>query len=123
LKAETAGFGIKSIIFELGLFRTKIMQPGNVRGQPSHIEDYAPLSQAVGQFVQAQNGNQAGDPKKAVSIMIDVVRGEGVAEGKEAPARLPLGPDMLGVMRTKCNDTLKICDEWEKVSGSTNFDA
>ena len=84
------------------------MHPGNVRGQPSHIEEYAPIAQAIGQFVAAKNGNQDGDPKKTVSIMIDVVKREGVAEGKETPARLSLAPDMLGVMRKKFTDTLKI---------------
>jgi hypothetical protein len=55
--------------------------------------------------------------------MIDVVKGEGVAKGKETPARLPIGQDSLGVVRTKCKDTLKICDEWDKVIATTNYDA
>jgi hypothetical protein len=121
MKSETAEFGVKSIVFELGLFRTKIMAPGNVRQEPSQIEDYTPIAQAVGPFTAGQNGNQDGDLSQAVSIMIDVVRGEGVAEGRETPERLPLGPDMLGVMRKKCTDSLKIYDEWEKVIASTNF--
>lgn len=99
MKLETAAFGVKSIIFELGLFRTKIMVPGKVKQEPSQIGDYTPIAQAVGQFVVGQNGNQDGDPGKAVSIMIDVVRGGGVAEGQETPERLPLDPDMLDVMR------------------------
>lgn len=123
LKLEIATFGIKSVIFELGFFRTKIMHPGNMRCQPSYIEDYAPIAHAVNQFVIEKDNNQAGDPKKAVSIIVDVVRDEGVAQGKEMPARLPLGPDVLDVVRKKCTDTLKICDDWERVSSSTNFDA
>lgn len=109
-------------MFELGFFRTKIMHPDNVKTGPSTIEDYAPISSAVAQFVAEINGKQPGDPKKAVEIMVDVVKGEGVAAGKTMPERLPLGPDVLATIRKKCISTMAICDEWEKVIMSTNVD-
>ena len=55
--------------------------------------------------------------------MIDVIKGEGVAKGKEMPPRLPLGTDALEVIRSKCLATLKVCDEWEQTIKSTDFPA
>jgi hypothetical protein len=120
LKQETAHLGIKNIIFELGFFRTKIMHPENVKSRPNPIADYDDIRNGVAQFVQNINGNQPGDPKKAVEIILDVVREEGVAEGKSLPERLPLGPDCLATMRKKAVGNLAICNEWEDVIRSTN---
>lgn len=64
---------------------------------------------------------EPGDPEKAVEVMLDVVKGEGVAEGKDTPFRLPLGSDGLEVMRAKCSGTLKVCEEWEAMIKSTDF--
>lgn len=76
----------------------------------------------MGGMVQQVDGNQPGDPAKAVSIMMDVVKGEGVAEGKAFPNRLPLGPDCLATLRKHRVNDLLIANEWEEVSRSTNFD-
>jgi hypothetical protein len=73
-------------------------------------------------IARSVNGNQPGDPEKAVQRMVVVVRGEGVAEGREWPARLPLGRDALVIIRRKCEETLRICEEWEGVICSTDFE-
>lgn len=122
LRQEAAHLNIKSIIFELGLFRTKCFAPENIRNNSAPIADYDPIRNAVAEFVQHIDGNQPGDPKKAVEIMIDVVRGEGKAEGKAMPERLPLGPDCLMTMRKRCVSNLAICNEWEDVIRSTDYD-
>ncbi|KAJ4301947.1 hypothetical protein N0V90_004043 [Kalmusia sp. IMI 367209] len=122
LKQETTHLGIKSMIFELGFFRTKIMDPGHVKFRSDPIEDYREVRNAVTQFVQGINGNQPGDPKKAVEIILDVVKDEGVAQGKDLPERLPLGPDCLMTLRKKAVNNLAICDEWEEVIRSTNIE-
>jgi hypothetical protein len=114
--------GIKNIIFELGFFRTKIMDPENVKFRSTPIADYDDIRNGVTQFVKNINGNQPGDPKKAVGIILDVVREEGVAEGKSLPERLPLGPDCLATMRKKAVGNLVICNEWEDVIRSTDVD-
>jgi hypothetical protein len=67
------------------------------------------------------DSNQPGDPKKAVEVMLDVVKGEGVAASKALPERLPLGADALGKIRKKCVDTLAICNEWEDVICNTDI--
>jgi hypothetical protein len=98
------------------------MDPENVKFRSNPIADYDDLRNMVAQFVQSADGKQPGDPKKAVEIMLDVVRGEGVAEGKAFPERLPLGPDCLDTMRRRCVSSLAICNEWDNVIRSTNYD-
>ncbi|KAJ0350119.1 hypothetical protein KNSL1_004266 [Colletotrichum chrysophilum] len=50
------------------------------------------------------------------------VKSEGMASGKPFPIRVPLGLDALAVIRQKCYEQLRLCDEWEKVALSTTKD-
>ncbi len=61
----------------------------------------------------AYNTNQPGDPKKGVQVMLDVVRGEGVAQGKEFPKSLLLGSDCFGSVQKQLDDYLKLQSEWK----------
>ncbi|KAL8761723.1 MAG: hypothetical protein Q9184_002198, partial [Pyrenodesmia sp. 2 TL-2023] len=117
LQLEVAPFNIRSIVFEAGHFRTFINAETNRKDDLSNDEDYQPLKDMLLSLLKKNNGNQLGDPKAGVERMIDVIKGEGMAEGKLMPARLPLGTDALAIVRAKCMDTLKICEEWEEVIG------
>ena len=72
--------------------------------------------------VGAVDGNQRGDSVKCVERMIDVVKSEGMAAGRPMPKRLPLGPDSMEIMRTKCLETLKLCDDWKDLICSTDLE-
>ncbi len=122
LRAETAAFNIKSIIFTPGIFRTKAFNT-SYKHIPSALPEYAQLDVGTKAFVDGMNGQEPGDPMKAVERMIDVVRGEGMAAGREMPFRLPLGTDGMGVVREKCEGMLRVCEEWEGLIRSTDFDA
>ena len=63
------------------------------------------------------NGHEAGDPAKAAAAII------GVLEAPQAPLRLVLGADALGMVRHKIDGTLKLVAEWEAVSTATAFGA
>ncbi|KAF2645494.1 NAD(P)-binding protein [Massarina eburnea CBS 473.64] len=120
---EAAIFGVKTIIIEPGWSRTKFFDPAtNIKVAITPVGAYAPVNEQMGQIIQAINGNQPGDPKKTVERITDVVKSEGLATGTELPKRLPLGADALAKVRKKCEETLKICDEWESVITSTTFD-
>ncbi|KAF7913889.1 uncharacterized protein EAF01_000295 [Botrytis porri] len=71
---------------------------------------------------KAVHGNQPGDPKKSAERIVDIVRREGLAIGKETPLRLPLGPDCLQQIKNKCLSTLKILEDWEELITSTKLD-
>jgi hypothetical protein len=97
------------------------MHPDNVKTfRDGAIADYDDMRNGIAQFVEGMNGSQPGDPKKAAKVMIDVVKGEGVAEGKVWPERLPLGTDVLATVRKRCEGNLEICNEWEDVIRSTD---
>jgi hypothetical protein len=69
----------------------------------------------------AYNGKQPGDPLKGVKIMVDVVRGEGQAAGKEFPPALALGTDCYTVVKTESERSLRLLEEWKDVTASTDF--
>jgi NAD(P)-dependent dehydrogenase (short-subunit alcohol dehydrogenase family) len=120
-RKETIHLNVRSVLFELGFFRTKMFHPDNIKNRPNVIEDYDEVRNAVSQFIHDINGTQSGDPRKAVEIMLDVVKGEGTAKGRQMPHRLPLGPDCVARMRQTCAESLAICDEWEDLICNTNF--
>ncbi|KAF2281079.1 NAD(P)-binding protein [Westerdykella ornata] len=119
LEQEAARLNIKSIISSSAFSVRKCFASENIKNQSTPIPDYDPVRNAVAEFVQHINGNQRGDPKEAAEVMIDVVKGEGKADGKVMPERLPLAPDCLATIRKKCVRNLAICNEWEDVIRST----
>ncbi|ETS73841.1 hypothetical protein PFICI_14787 [Pestalotiopsis fici W106-1] len=113
--------GVKVLIVEPGYFRTRAF--ANIDHVPPRNGDYADFNAAVRGVEAGIVGKEPGDAEKAVSIIIDLVRGTGVAAGKEIPLRIPLGSDGWSRIKAKCENTIKICDEWEAVAKSTDFGA
>ena len=124
MNKELSGFGIRSIIFELGFFRTQVFSNQNFHFNTPSIPAYAEFNEMVKSFIKATHDHQPGDTRKAVERMIDVVKGEGMAKdhGGELPLRMPLGTDGLNAIREKCLSTLKICEQWEHLIVSTDVD-
>lgn len=122
LTKEISHFGIQSIIFEPGAFRTTVLSSSARDSKFIDDDDYGELARRVQMGLKASDGKQKGDPRKAVKIMVDVVKSEGVAQGKEMPGRMLLGKGCLETVRRKCMETLELCDEWEDVIGSTDYD-
>ncbi|KAI1096710.1 hypothetical protein F5B19DRAFT_481144 [Rostrohypoxylon terebratum] len=121
LSKELAMFspGLKVLIIEPGYFRTRAF--AKINHVPPRMPDYAPFNAAARDIEAGIVGNEPGDAEKAVSIMIDLVKGTGVAEGKETPLRVPLGSDGWGRIRDKCENMIKICGEWEEVAKSADI--
>ncbi|KAI0897797.1 hypothetical protein F4806DRAFT_460029 [Annulohypoxylon nitens] len=121
LSQELAMFapGLKVLIVEPGYFRTRAFS--KINHVPPRVPDYAQFNAAVREIEAGIVGNEPGDAEKAVSIMIDLVKGTGVAKGKEIPLRIPLGSDGWGRIRDKCENMIKICDEWEEVAKSADI--
>ncbi|PVH93887.1 NAD(P)-binding protein [Periconia macrospinosa] len=122
MKLETEAFGIRSHLFQIGHFRTKILSPSNLKTVASTVDAYKELNDMIYGFLGKLSEKQPGDPEKAVDIMIDVVKREGVAEGKTEPLRLPIGKDALTTLRNKYEKHLELVKEWESVITSTDYD-
>jgi len=122
LQAEVSQFGIRVLIVEPGPFRTE-----KIYSQPLYDENriaaYDPMLAYIDEVVKTKvDGFQPGDPRKAMEVLVDVVRGEGCAEGKKFPQYLPLGEEAEEAIRVKCNQMLRVVDEWGDVIRSTKLD-
>lgn len=53
--------------------------------------------------------------------VIQIVKGTGIAEGKEISLRVPFGSDCLAVLRDKPQMLRSIYDDWESVAKRTDF--
>lgn len=102
------------------------------------IEDYRPLLEQVEAIVRglsseyviyampshsllACHGKQPGDPQKGAEIVVDLVRGEGSAKGKEFPRFLLLGRDCYEQVKEKLEKALLVIEEWKEATQSTDF--
>ncbi|KAF8897962.1 NAD(P)-binding protein [Mucidula mucida] len=62
------------------------------------------------------SGFCTGDATKAMDVLVDVVRGEGKARGKEWPLYFVFGPGGEKAVRHKCEKILRVMDEWKDVT-------
>lgn len=112
--------GIKPLIFESGIFNTEIMK--NIHHADSRVPFWKPLNDAARIRGEGNYGKAPGDAVKMIKTVIQIIKGTGVAEGKEIPLRIPLGSDCLAAVREKANTLQKIYDDWEDVAKSTDFE-
>ncbi|CAI6331460.1 unnamed protein product [Periconia digitata] len=122
LHAETAHLGLKTLLIEPGRFRTNLLSSSSMKSRPSDIPEYAERSRAQMEGLAGEDQNQPGDPVKLVEIVLDLVRGEGVAQGMEVPFRLPLGVDCYTDVKEKCEATLATLETWKNVTRSTDIE-
>ncbi|KAE8151455.1 hypothetical protein BDV25DRAFT_93244 [Aspergillus avenaceus] len=102
LSKEVAPFGVSVLIVEPGAFRTNFLSALqlNERGLSEPYQN-GPVRTALDLF-HAANGNQKGDPERAVARIFEVVTGEGQAGSlKGKILRLPLGPDCVNRLEVK----------------------
>jgi len=117
LAMEVAPFNIRVLIVEPGAFRTENIYI-NKFDTSNPIPDYDDVRS--GQW-GAIHGKQPGDPVKAMKIVVDIVRGEGVGEGREWPLYLVLGEDAERDVRNKCAKILNHLDEWQDIIRDVNL--
>ncbi|KAJ4386952.1 hypothetical protein N0V85_007884 [Neurospora sp. IMI 360204] len=124
LQKEVEPFGIRTLLIEPGMFRTNLLSPGNVLGNVSQIDDYKEGSERILRAFANADLKQRGDPAKAVEIIMDVVHNETfsplIEEHGPVKLRLPLGWDAFMTLKIKCDDTLRLLSEWERVITSTD---
>ncbi|KAI0693918.1 short-chain oxidoreductase [Cytidiella melzeri] len=119
LQHEIRQFGVRVLIAQPGAHRTNVITSSLANNLTREkIPDYEQLRQAIAARYAKQNGLQPGDPEKAMTAVVDVVRGEGVALGRPMPLWLVLGTDAEQDLRDYCADRLKNLDEWQDVTRS-----
>jgi len=116
LAQEGAAFGIKVLLVEPGPYRTDFAGR-SIRIAPS-IDAYAggPSARNIA-AIQSSDGQQDGDPEKAVRLVIDVLG------RKEAPLRLVLGTPAIDRAKAKLTGVLHDIEAYEERSRDTAFPA
>ncbi|KAM5343447.1 hypothetical protein ACJ41O_011984 [Fusarium nematophilum] len=125
LKEELAPFGIVATVVEPGYFRTGFLNPGARVSTGERIDAYEDEATPTGKSRKAlerTDGKQPGDVVKGCKVVVDVLTGTGVGEGREVPVRIVLGRDCEGFVRGECEGTVKLLDEWREVICSTDHD-
>lgn len=121
LAAELAPLGLRVLIVEPAAFRTEKML-GRPMFEDNRIADYDTTRETMRKRYEQVDGHQPGDPVKAMRVLVDVVRGEGVAQGKEWPLYLPLGLEAESAIRDKCAKMTGVLDAWGGVIRDTRLE-
>ncbi|KAG1853405.1 hypothetical protein F4604DRAFT_2044488 [Suillus subluteus] len=83
LAVELAPFNIRVLIVEPGAFRTENICSNKFDTWTNPIPDYDETRTKAEARHESTPGKQPGDPIQAMKFVVDVVRGEGVAAGRE----------------------------------------
>jgi NAD(P)-dependent dehydrogenase (short-subunit alcohol dehydrogenase family) len=114
LALEVKPLGIKVTIVEPGGFRTDFAGASMAFAKP--IEAYAPTVGAMRGYMEAHDGKQPGDPRKAAMAIMKIV------DLAEPPLRLPLGNDALAFLRCGYKNSTEEVERWAEITASTDFD-
>ena len=119
--SELRPFGVRVLIVAPGAFRTE-----GVHAYPATIHNHVPVyddmrNAGMARFAQIA-GHEKGDPAKAMELLVDVVKGEGRAAGREWPLWLVMGRDAYADVRAKTHKLLATMDAWEDVATDLEFD-
>lgn len=121
LRDEVAEFGIQVGALEPGGFRSSLLSSKNMKVPSRRIQDYdGSKTRATEIQVGQLDQKQPGDVQKGVNVMVDIITGTGVAEGKKLPGRLIVGSDAYGMVRSVCEHHIKTFDDWESIITQTD---
>ncbi|QJW97021.1 oxidoreductase [Frigoriglobus tundricola] len=114
LAAEVKGFGIHVTALAPGSFRTDWAGRSMVRSGRS-IADYDALFDPIRQARLEKSGRQAGDPRRAAQVLLQLVADE------NPPVHLLLGNDAVDLVQAKLDNLRKEIAKWEAISRSTDY--
>jgi NAD(P)-dependent dehydrogenase (short-subunit alcohol dehydrogenase family) len=114
LAPEVAPFGIRAMLVEPGFFRTELLSPASTNYAEPSLDDYAERTQQTVAAWNAMNGQQAGDPAKLASALVQL------ASRDEPPLRFVAGA--VEVVEKKAEDLLAQVDAYRGLSSSLAHD-
>jgi len=113
LAGELAPFGARVLIVEPGPFRTDFLGR-SITLAANEMPEYAASSRR--QYRETNDGHQAGDPDKAVAVILAAV------DADDAPLHLPLGPIAHAIAERKLAAFRGDIDAWRDITIATDFD-
>ncbi|THU83708.1 NAD(P)-binding protein [Dendrothele bispora CBS 962.96] len=121
LDEEIKPLGLRSACIEPGHFRTPVLSRGHRTDYQPRIQDYAEMTKEINDGLIAFDNMQPGDPVKCAQIIVDIVRGEGVAKDKPFPKNLQLGSDCYAIAKASAEESLQTLELWKDVISSTDY--
>lgn len=115
LATEIRPFGIHVTIVSPGYFRTNFLEKDSLQVPKHEIADYHSVREAQALHQHSINGNQQGDPEKAVDALIKV------AETGKALTHLFLGSDAYRFAEQKIAAITQDMEEVRTLATSTDF--
>ncbi|UIJ70376.1 oxidoreductase [Aurantimonas sp. HBX-1] len=115
LADELQPFGIRVIIVEPGPFRTEFLGR-SITMAARQMPEYAASSGKRRRYRETNDGSQAGDPDKAVAVILQAV------DADEPPLHLPLGPVAYAIAERKLAAFKADMDAWRDIAIDTDFD-
>ena len=118
LNGDLANSGITATVIEPGQFRTDFMDPSSMRFTAAErIPAYdQTVTGLIETFRNSGNHTQAGDPRKAAEIVVQV------ASADPPPVRVPLGKDAVQRVEKKLAQVAAELALWRTIGESTDFD-
>jgi NAD(P)-dependent dehydrogenase (short-subunit alcohol dehydrogenase family) len=113
LADELKPFGIRVLIVEPGPFRTDFLGR-SITMAANQMPEYAVSSRA--HYRETNNGNQAGDPDKAIGVILQAV------DADDVPLHLPLGPIAHSIAERKLASFRNDIETWRDITIATDFD-
>jgi NAD(P)-dependent dehydrogenase (short-subunit alcohol dehydrogenase family) len=123
LAQEVYQFNIRVLIVEPGAFKTKTVKNTQFRCDNPH-PDYDNM-RAIFHKMVAVLEDQAyhGDPRKGMEVLVDIVKGEGKAKGRDMPSYVFLGESAHEAVKKQIETIGKTAEEWKDITSDLNFDS
>jgi hypothetical protein len=128
LHKEVRPLGISCVYFMCGGFQTNLGQPREAGqtafgSEGTSITAYEPLlGELGGMFASDLAALMPGSLAKISKIMVDIVKGEGIAAGKPWAVSVALGSDAFHYGTSRSQEQLKLLEDWKDVSYATDQD-
>lgn len=116
LAAEARPFGISATVVSLGYFRTNFLTADSLNVPKQQLSAYQKVRDSQTAHQNDINGNQPGDPEKAVEAMIRV------ANQPDPPIHLFLGQDAYDLACAKISAISHELEEWKTLTISTGYE-
>ncbi|KAF5650637.1 ketoreductase [Fusarium sp. NRRL 25303] len=127
LHKEVRPFGISCVGFICGNFPTNLGHPREEDApefaiQGPALADYNKLMGELGLMFAKAFAQRTGELDKVAKVMVDIMKGEGIAAGKPWAVSIAIGSDAFDCGEQKCDEQLRLLNEWKYVSYATDRD-
>ncbi|TIA87059.1 hypothetical protein E3P99_03422 [Wallemia hederae] len=108
---------VQVLIVAPGVFKTNFVD--NMVKPDAEIGAYADLKHKINTFLQGIS-ESGGDCSIGAKLIADALLGEGFAEGKTVPLRLPIGSDSVAQLVGKYRRELEVTEAWKPFAAESD---